>query len=132
MIKVSGEAYKKKYKRAFTAEMLINYYRVYYIEKINKTQLRKVKVRPIDSVRMKKALVNSEGPEMQTLKENVYNDVFQRMGKRNKLGFPEVEFDKMQFLISRGRKKSVRRNYSSKENLLQEKDFNAGKNTVTN
>jgi hypothetical protein len=115
LMKAVKAEYERQYDMEFIPDMLVNYFRVYHIESIDRKKLRKWKVAPRDSLRMKKAFVNSVGPEMQTLKENVYRDIFRRMSKKNKFGIPDGDFESLKYLISKNRKKLTNMNYSPKE-----------------
>lgn len=114
------ESYERDYGEEFVPEMIIEYYRLYYIESIDRKALRKWKLDKIDSIRLKKAFVNPDGPEKQTLKEKVYKDIFRRMNKKNKFGISEKDFENLKFLIQSG--KLTKKNYKTKNNLMQDQD----------
>ena len=120
LVSAIRESYERTYGDEFEPEMIIEYYRLYYIESIDRKVLRKWKLEKIDSIRLKKAFVNPDGPEMQTLKEKVYTDIFRRMNKKNKFGISEKDFENLKFLIQSG--KLTKKNYKSKNNLLQDLD----------
>ena len=108
------DKYETQYEAEFIPEMIIKYYRLYYVEKIDPTVLRKWKLPDkIDNTRLKKAFVNPVGQEMQMLKKKVYEDIFQRMESKtnNKLGIPNNDFEKLKFLVMEYSPKLTNRNY---------------------
>ena len=111
------DEYKNKYGEELNPYSSIEYYRLYYIESIDRQKIYKWKLDKIDSITLKKALVNPYGPEKQTLEEKVYNDIFLRMNKKNKLGIPEKDFENLIFLIHQD--KLTRKNYIAKKERLQ-------------
>lgn len=116
------ELYEEKYNQEFEPSMVVTYYRLYYIENVDRQKLRKWQLGKTDSIRMKKAFVNSVGPEMQTLKEKVYKDIFQRMikNKKNKFGIPDEDFESMKLLFMEQSQKLTNRYYSPREDNMQE------------
>ena len=116
------EIYEEKYNQEFEPSMVVTYYRLYYIENVDRQKLRKWQLGKTDSIRMKKAFVNSVGPEMQTLKEKVYKDIFQRMkkNKKNKFGIPDEDFESMKLLFIEQSQKLTNRYYSPRKDNMQE------------
>ena len=117
-----SEPIRKKYKELYGKEPdpkdSVRYYRLYYIESIDRDILRKWKLDKPDSIQLKKALVNPVGPEMQTLKDKVYKDIFLRMNKKNKFEIPEKEFENLIFLFHQ--EKLTNKNYKAKEERIQD------------
>ena len=121
-MKAVREIYEEKYNQEVEPSMVVTYYRLYYIENVDRQKLRKWQLGKTDSIRMKKAFVNSVGPEMQTLKEKVYKDIFQRMkkNKKNKFGIPDEDFESMKLLFTEQSQKLTNRYYSPRNDNMQE------------
>ena len=117
------EKYEGKYKQKFIPEMIEKYYRLYYIDSIDRKKIRKWKLDKIDGLRLKKAFVNSDGPELQMLKRKVYEDIFQRMANKdgkNKLGIPDGDFRAIRFLITDDNPKLTKKEYSPRKEENQD------------
>lgn len=98
--------YEKTYGMEFDSEMIVDYYKVYYIGSINPWKLKAWSIGGRGGIALRKALETPDGSDMRYLKKKVYEDVFSRMIKRskdgqpnNKYGISNEDFDKLKALI---------------------------------
>lgn len=98
--------YEKEYGFEFDPEMIVDYYKVYYIGSINLWKLKAWNVGGQGGIILRKALVHPGGSDMELLKKKVYDDVFKRMSRagkdgksNNRYGIRNDDFDKLKTLI---------------------------------
>lgn len=98
--------YEKEYGAEFDPEMIVDYYKVYYIGVVNSWKLKAWYLDGPGGILLRKALETPEGSDMRCLKKKVYEDVFSRMEKqdkdgkiRNKYGIDNREFDKLKAML---------------------------------